>query len=209
MDCVAETLLDGRWLRALTVVDNWSRHRQLIEPAFTLTGTTVVAALERVAKRTGSPQMITVANGSECTSKALDAWAHEHGVQLDLIRPGKPVENAVIESFNGWFRTECLNTQVFVSLHDARQKIETWRIDDNEHRPHGSLGDLPPQEFVEQTAETGLQQASNFQHGVVYFLGKGQYRSQLPCRWCNKWGKVTTNAVCRVHVRQPFLCEQV
>ena len=167
MDCVADTLRDGRRVRALTVVDNWSRHSQLIEPDFTLTGTKVVAALERVAKRTGYPQMITVDNGSEFTSKALDAWVHEHGVKLDFIRPGKPVENAVIESFNGRFRDECLNAQVFVSLHDARQKIETWRIDYNEHRPHGSLGDLTPQEFAEQAAQTGLQEASNFQHGVV------------------------------------------
>ncbi|MBX9659752.1 MAG: IS3 family transposase [Nitrospiraceae bacterium] len=167
MDFVADTLLDGRRFRALTVVDNWSRHSQIIEPDFTLSGTKVVAALERVAKRTGYPQMITVDNGSEFTSKALDAWAHEHGVKLDFIRPGKPVENAVIESFNGRFRDECLNAQVFVSLHDARQKIEAWRIDYNEHRPHGSLGDLTPQEFVEQAAQTGLQEASNFQHGVV------------------------------------------
>ena len=167
MDFVADTLLDGRRFRALTVVDNWSRHSHIIEPDFTLTGTKVVAALERVAKRTGYPQMITVDNGSEFTSKALDAWAHEHGVKLDFIRPGKPVENAVMESFNGRFRDECLNAQVFVSLHDARQKIEAWRIDYNEHRPHGSLGDLTPQEFVEQAAQTGLQEASNFQHGVV------------------------------------------
>ncbi|MDP3091860.1 MAG: IS3 family transposase [Nitrospira sp.] len=167
MDFVADTLLDGRRFRALTVVDNWSRQSQIIEPDFTLSGTKVVAALERVAKRTGYPQMITVDNGSEFTSKALDAWAHEHGVKLDFIRPGKPVENAVIESFNGRFRDECLNAQVFVSLHDARQKIEAWRIDYNEHRPHGSLGDLTPQEFVEQAAQTGLQEASNFQHGVV------------------------------------------
>jgi putative transposase len=77
------------------------------------------------------------------------------------------VENAVIEIFNGRFRDECLNANVFVSFHDARQMIETWRIDYNEHRPHGSLGDLTPQEFAEQTAQTGLQKASNFQHGVV------------------------------------------
>ena len=111
--------------------------------------------------------MITVDNGSEFTSKALDAWAHAHGVKLDFIRPGKPLENAAIESFNGRFRDECLNTQVFVSLHDARQKIEAWRIDYNEHRPHGSLGDLTPQEFAEQAVQTGLQEASNFQHGMV------------------------------------------
>ena len=111
--------------------------------------------------------MITVDNGSEFTSKALDAWAHAHGVKLDFIRPGKPGENAVIESFNGRFRDECLNAQVFVSLHDARQKIEAWRIDYNERRPHGSLGNLTPQEFVEQAAQTGLQEAPNFQLPAV------------------------------------------
>jgi putative transposase len=157
MDFVHDTLADGRPFRILTVVDNWSRHSQLIEPDFTLTGTKVVAALERVAKRIGYPQMITVDNGSEFTSKALDAWAHEHGVKLDFIRPGKPVENAVIESFNGRFRDECLNTQVFVSLHDARQKIETWRIDYNEHRPHGSLGDLTPQELPNRRPKPGCR----------------------------------------------------
>jgi len=167
MDFVADTLLDGRRFRALTVVDNWSRRSELIEVDFALTGTKVAAALERVAKRTGYPHMITVDNGSEFTSKALDAWAHEHGVKLDFIRPGKPVENAVIESFNGRFRDECLNANVFISLHDARQKIEAWRIDYNEHRPHGSLGDLTPQEFATQAVQTGLQEAANFQHGVV------------------------------------------
>jgi putative transposase len=118
-----------------------SRYRQIIEPDFTLTGMKVVVALERVAKRSGYPKMITVDNGSEFASKALDAWAYDHGVKLDFIRPGTPVENAVIESFNGRFRDECLNANVFVSLHDARQKIEAWRIDDNEHRPHSSLGE--------------------------------------------------------------------
>ena len=92
MDFVADTLLDGRRFRALTVVDTYSRHSQIIEPDFTLTGTKVVAALERVAKQWGYPQMITVDNGSEFTSKALDAWAYAHGVKLDFIRPGKPVE---------------------------------------------------------------------------------------------------------------------
>ena len=88
-------------------------------------------------------------------------------MQLDFIRPGKPVENAFIESFNGRLRDECLNVHQFASLAEAQTIIETWRIDYNEHRPHGSLGDLTPQEFAEQTAQTGLQEASNFQHGVV------------------------------------------
>lgn len=101
--------------------------------------------------------MITVDNGTDFTSKALDAWAYEHGVKLDFIRPGKPVENAVIESFNGRLRDECLNANVFVSLHDARQKIEAWRIDYNENRPHSSLGHLTPREFTKQIVTTGLQ----------------------------------------------------
>ena len=167
MDFVADTFLDGRRFRALTVVDNRSRHSPFIEADITLTGTKVVAALERVAKRSGYPRMITVDNGSEFASKALDAWAYAHGVKLDFIRPGKPVKNAVIESFNGRFRDECLNANVFVSLHDARQKIEAWRIDYNEHRPHSSLGDLTPQEFAEQAATTGLQEAAHFQLPAV------------------------------------------
>ena len=111
--------------------------------------------------------MITVDNGSEFASKALDAWAYAHGVKLDFIRPGKPVENAVIESFNGRFRDECLNAQVFISLHDARQKIEGWRIDYNEQRPHSALGDLTPREFVERVVKTGLQEGANFQFSAV------------------------------------------
>jgi putative transposase len=124
MNFVADTLLNGRRFRALTVVNNYSRYSQMIELGFTLTGMKVVTALERMAKRSGYPKMITVDNGSEFASKALDAWAYHHGVKLDFIRPGTPVVNAVIESFNGRFRDECLNTNGFVSLHDASQKIE-------------------------------------------------------------------------------------
>ena len=151
-DCVANTLRDGRRFRALTVVDHDSRYSHIIEPAFTLTGMKGVAALERGAKRSGYPQMITVDNGSAFASQACDAWAYDHGVTLDFIRPGTPVENAVIERVNGRFRDACVNANVFVSLHDAREKIEAWRIDDNAHRPHGSLGNVTPREFAEQAA---------------------------------------------------------
>lgn len=94
-------------------------------------------------------------------------WTDAHGVKRDFIRPGKPVEHAVVESVNGRFRDECLNTQVFVSLHDARQKIETWRTDYNEHWLHGSLEDLTPREFAEHAVQPGLQEVPNSQHGVV------------------------------------------
>ena len=167
MDFVADALLDGRRFRALTVVDNWSRSSPVIEVDSTLTGTKVVAALERTVKRNGYPKMITVDNGREFTSKVLDAWAYAHDVKLDFIRPGKPVENALIESFNGRLRDECLNANVFISLHDARQKIEVWRIDCNEHRPHSSLGHLTPQEFTTQSVTTGRQQKAKFQQPPV------------------------------------------
>ena len=98
-------------------------------------------------------------HGTEFTSRALDEWAWQNGVQLDFIRPGKPIENALIESFNGRLRDECLNVQEFTTLNDARQQLERWRIDYNEHRPHGSLGNLTPYEFVELNQSTGAHKA--------------------------------------------------
>jgi len=94
--------------------------------------------------------LITVDNGSEFISKQMDDWAYRAGVSLDFIRPGKPVENCNIESFNGRLRHECLNTNVFTSLEDARRKLQEWKVDYNEQRPHGSLGDLTPTEFAKQ-----------------------------------------------------------
>jgi len=110
---VADPVLDGRRIRALTVVDNWSRHRPFIAGDFTLTGAKVVTALEQVAKHRGYPKMITVDNGGEFASRAMDAWAYRHGIQLDFIRPGQPVEKGFIESFNGRLRDECLNVDLF------------------------------------------------------------------------------------------------
>ena len=142
---------------ARTVVDHWSWHSQIIEPDFTLTGKKVVAALVRAAKQCGYPKIITEDNGSEFTLKALDAWAYAHEVKLDVIRPGKPVEHRVIEGFNGRSRDECLTTNVFVSLRDARQKVERWQIDYSERRPHGSLGHYALQAFVEQQLNPGCR----------------------------------------------------
>jgi putative transposase len=148
MDFVMDSLADGRKFRALTVVDVFSREVVLIEPDFSLTGKKVAEALEQVARHRPLPRFITVDNGSEFAGKDLDAWAYQKGIKLDFIRPGKPVENAYIESFNGRLRDECLNDQLFLSLEDARRKIETWRMDYNTHRPHSSLGNLTPGEFV-------------------------------------------------------------
>ena len=131
-----DSLLDGRRFRVLTVVDIFSRHSPILQADLSLTGLKVAAALDRAAKPYSYPQIIQVDNGSEFQSKVLDAWAYKHKVKLDFIRRGKPVDNCFIESFNARLRDECLNTNVFTSLADARRKIEPWRIEYNESRPH-------------------------------------------------------------------------
>ena len=148
MDFVHDQLVTGRKFRILTVVDKWSRESVLLEVDFALTGGSVVRAFERLAKDRKMPSAITVDNGTEFTSRVLDDWAWRNGVQLEFIRPGRPVENGMIESFNGRLRDECLNVHVFTSIDDARQKIEAWGTDYNEHRPHSSLGHLTPREFI-------------------------------------------------------------
>lgn len=146
MDFVHDQLADGRAFRVLTVVDNWSRQSVLLEVGLKLTGGSVAAALSRAAANVRLPRSITVDHGTEFASKALDQWAWENGVQLDFTRPGKPTDNGLCESFNGRLRDECLNVHEFQSIEHARQVIEAWRVDYNEHRPHGSLGFLTPNE---------------------------------------------------------------
>lgn len=153
MDFVSDCLAGGRRFRALTVVDNFSREAVLIEADISLTGKKVARALERLSKQRPMPQAITVDNGSEFAGRDLDAWAYWKKVKLDFIRPGKPIENAYIESFNGRLREECLNDQLFLTLDDARQKLETWRMDYNEARPHSSLGNRTPREFAQTQSE--------------------------------------------------------
>ncbi len=150
MDFVRDTLSDGRAFRALTVVDDCTRECPVIEVGLSLGSDRVVAVLERLAVTRGLPHSIVLDNGPECQSRALDAWAHRRGVQLQFIRPGKPVENAFIESFNGRLRDECLNQHRFLSLADARRTIEGWRQDYNTARPHRALGTLTPAQFAEQ-----------------------------------------------------------
>ena len=135
MDFVHDTLADGRPFRILTVVDNWSRHSPVLEAGFRMTGETVGQALDRILNEGPSPRSITVDHGTEFQSRALEEWAYRRGVQLDFIRPGKPVENAFIESFNGRLRDECLNVHQFTSLGEAQAIIEVGRMDYNHHRP--------------------------------------------------------------------------
>ena len=146
MDSVSDRFVDDRF-RVLTVVDQFTRECLLYADR-ALSGEKVAAELERVVRERGVPTSITVDNGSEFASRAMDAWAYGHGICLDFIRPGKPVENGYIESFNGRLRDECLNVSLFFSLEDARQKLEQWRKDYNRTRPRSSLGDQAPEAFA-------------------------------------------------------------
>lgn len=148
MDFVSDSLYNGRRCRVLTVVDDFSRECPALEADHSLTGKWVTRVLDRIALTRGLPDVITVDNGPKFISKTLDLWAYENNVKLRFIQPGKPVQNAYIESFNGKFQDECLNEHVFVSLHSAQQIIESWRQDYNSERLHSSLNDLTPEEFV-------------------------------------------------------------
>ncbi len=166
MDFVAQRLPDGRWIRVLTVVDQYTRECVTLLADNTLSGEKVATALDKVVSLRGAPQSITVDNGTEFTSKALDLWAYKNGVHLDFIRPGRPVENGYIESFNGKLRDECLNVEVFFNLADARRKLYLWRRDYNHQRPHSALDDRTPAEFAAACSrgkdgdETALEDAA-------------------------------------------------
>lgn len=148
MDFVSDALGDGRKFRALTIVDDYTRECPAIEVDFSLSGERVVRVLERLALTRGLPRAIVLDNGPEFVSHALDQWAHRRGVALQFIEPGKPVQNAYIESFNGRFRDECLNESWFVSLVDAQHTIEAWRVDYEVTRPHSGLDSRTPHEFA-------------------------------------------------------------
>ncbi len=150
MDFMADQLYDGRRFRLLTLVDTATRECPAIEVGQSLTGQRVVSVLNRLKGTHGLPQRISVDNGPEFISKALDAWAHQHGVQLEFSHPGTPTDNAFIEAFNGRVRDECLDQHWFTSLDDARTTIEAWRQDYNTERPHGALGNRTPAAYAAQ-----------------------------------------------------------
>ena len=158
MDFTADTLADGRNFRTLNIVDDFTRECVAIEVDRSLPGLRVTRVLERLHAALGLPQTIVVDNGPEFAGRTLDAWAYARGVTLRFIRPGKPIENAYVESFNGKFRDECLNEHWFVSLADAKAAIEAWRVDYNTVRPHSSLDGATPQHFARISA--GARQLS-------------------------------------------------
>jgi putative transposase len=150
MDFVHDMVANGRRIRCLTIIDDFTRECPHIEVAHSIGGDRVGRVLDFLAWSRGLPEEIVVDNGPEFTSLALDKWAHANGVALHFIEPGKPTQNCFIESFNGSFRDECFNDHWFINLSDAQRKVETWRVDYNKVRPHSSLDDLAPEEFAEK-----------------------------------------------------------
>lgn len=154
MDFMSDELFDGRRIRLLTLVDNFTRESLAIEVNDRIGGHKVVEVLMQIGKERKLPSTIRVDNGPEFISKALDQWAYLNGVQLDFSRPGKPTDNGLIEAFNGRLRQECLNESWFLSLEDAREKVEFWRQQYNKERPHRALGNLAPLEYASAVAKT-------------------------------------------------------
>jgi len=160
MDFMVDTLADGRGFRTLNIVDDFTRECPVIEVDRSLPGARVVRVLERLRETYGLPKTIVVDNGPEFAGRALDTWAYQHHVEIRFIRPGKPIENAYVESFNGKFRDECLNEHWFLSVAEARTIVEQWRQDYNTVRPHGSLGQRTPAAYAAACAGTLLDEGA-------------------------------------------------
>ena len=145
---VADQLVRGTRCRTLTVVDIFTKECLAIEVGETLKGEQVVTVVHRIALQRGAPKKIFCDNGSEFVGRALDLWAYRNTVRIDFSRPGKPTDNAHVESFNGRLREPCLNSHWFISMHDPKRAIDEWRTDYNENRPYRALGNCTPKEFA-------------------------------------------------------------
>ena len=150
MDFVFDRSADGRVIKCLTIVDDATHESVAIVPKHTLNGTHVTQVLDQLAATRGLPQVIWTDNGKEFCSRTMLTWAHAHAVTLRLIEPGKPNQNAYIESFHGRFRDECLNEHWFLNLAHAQALIEAWRREYNEERPKNALGGLTPAAYARQ-----------------------------------------------------------
>ena len=150
LDFVSDAFTDGRRFRILTVVDDFSKENVLLVPDTSISGLRVTRELDQVFAERGQPRAIVSDNGTEFTSMAILKWVQDNGIDWHYIQPGKPTQNAFIESFNGKLRDECLNETLFASLSDAREELAKWQDDYNNCRPHSSIGNLTPSEFVEK-----------------------------------------------------------
>jgi putative transposase len=180
VDFVHDAQCDGRRFRALTVIDEWSRECLAIEVGASLTGERVTSVLERLCELRGVPSVIQSDNGPEFRGRVMDEWAYTRGVRLQFIEPGKPIQNAFIESFNSRLRQECLNEQVFLSLDDARRKIEQWRMQYNRERPHSSLGYLTPEEFAASYDQLGSEPAARIAWPADRILAGALHGAAVP-----------------------------
>jgi putative transposase len=162
LDFVSDSLAHGRRFRVLCVIDDFSRECLAAVVDTSLTGHRVARELDRIAEMRGLPCMVVSDNGTELTSNAILRWQEEHHVEWHYIAPGKPMQNGLIESFNGRLRDECLNEHLFSSLSQARQLIAAWRNDYNHHRPHTSLDGLTPREYVNRSEKDQTRNRANF-----------------------------------------------
>jgi putative transposase len=148
MDFVSDSMATGQTVRVLTVVDDYTRECLAMETDTSLSGWRVRRVLDRITGERGRPEAIVVDNGPEFRGRAMESWSEQRGVRLNFIEPGKPVQNAFVESFNGRLRDECLNANWFLNVADARRRIEAWRWHYNTERPHSSLDYRTPSEFA-------------------------------------------------------------
>ena len=153
MDFVSDSVSTGRTIRALTVVDSFTRECPLIEVSTGISSQVVTRALDRVIEQRGRPQALRCDNGPEFTSRHLLGWCEDKGIRLIHIQPGRPMQNGHVESFNGRFRDECLNANWFRNVNEARSRIEQWRVEYNSERPHSSLDYRTPSEYAKACSE--------------------------------------------------------
>jgi len=158
MDFLFDQTNDNRRLKLFTLGDDFTREALAVEPGRSIGGDAVTELLDMAIEQHGKPEVIVLDNGPEFTGKALHEWAYRNGIKLDFIDPGKPVQNAFRESFNGRLRDEFLNQHLFYDVNDARNKAYIWREDYNKNRPHSSLGYATPYEFAQKYKNNACQQ---------------------------------------------------
>ena len=198
MDFLSDQLFDGSKIRILAIVDAFSRLSPAIDVRQRYRGSDVVDTLERVTAIYGAPKTIRVDNGPEFISRDLDLWAWSNGVTLDFSRPGKPTDNAFVESFNGKVRAECIDQNWFLSLDDARSKCEAYRREYNEERPHSAIGNKTPVEFMKSIGQPSrliLRRTGSLASGRSNVRGKVTRVKLSHKRWSTSWGQARLSVI--------------